>query len=225
MLTILDEKKDSSKRDIVEKEDIDLVFRQQKFQDLCMRFYDPMIKQSVKPKIFFGKREKSIKWDREPFFEDIHKITILVTVKLFHKEQKDSFTLTEIQGELKKNQIELSPGQMREIINRLCLNGTFRLIEEPTIITPQEDRVRKDVFERMEKDDDAARYILESFKMDKPDIYSDSNETLIKFEYEFGVKIFPKILIASLDGINNCKKELISLVAKKNWEDWVRRYS
>lgn len=224
LLNILDGKKED-KRDIIEREDIDQVFRQEQFQHLCMRFYAPIIKQSYKPKGLFTKRKKTTKLEQEPFFEDIHRITILAIVRLFFEEKKDVFTLTEVQQELKKYQIKFSPGQMRGLINRLSLNGTLRLIEEPTIISREHLKMQKTVEEKKVLHTEGKLDTLKGFKTAHPDIYNDLKDNFLKFKYEFGVKIFPKILIASLDGIENCKKELISLVNKKQWEKWGRSYS
>jgi len=222
LLTILDSKK--GKRDMIEGEDIEKVLCHEKFLKLCMRFYDPIIKKSLKlKKGLFSKRKQSVEWDHEPFFEDIHKITILIAVKLHYEDGKKSFTLTDLQKELKKYKIELSPSLVREIINRLCLNGTLSLIEEPSLITPKDKEVMSEFQQEEIKNEVKNIRVVEDFKVDKPDIYSAPTETFPKFKYEFGVKIFPQLLIANLDGIEKCKEELRTLLVKKSWEYWIKR--
>ena len=221
LLGILDAK--AKNRDIIERSDIDLVFTQERFLHLCMRFYDPIVKESLKPKGLLGRLKKSVAWKREPFFEDIHKITILAAVRLYFEEEKEKFTLTEIQKELKMFQIEFPPGLMIKIIDRLRLNGSFRLIGEPSIISNRDEKIQKDIQQKIQQAENRDERLFADFKVNKPEVYSEQNETLPKFEYEFGIKIFPKLLIAKFDGIGNSKKELKTLVAKKTWEDWVRR--
>jgi hypothetical protein len=223
LLTILDEKK--ANRDVIEKADIHQVFARQKFIELCMRFYEPLIKKSQKSRGFFDKHKKSIAWDEEPFFEDIHKIAILALVMRQYEKNRDIFNLTEIQDELKQIGIDLSPGLVQHIIKRLCLNGTLRLIEEPTIISRKGNRTLGEITEKIKpgEEEKSRENIPGEYHVDNPDFYSGKDTNHMIFLYQFGINIFPEILIAHFHGIENCKKELKALVGKESWKKWKKR--
>jgi hypothetical protein len=221
LLGILDAKKENN--DIIERSDIDSVFTQEKFIHICMRLYDSIVKESKRPKGLLGRLKKPLAWEREPFFEDIHKITILAAVRLYFEEGKETFTLNEIQDELKNYQIDFSPGLMIKIVDRLRLNGSFHLIGEPSVISKNHKKIQKGIEQNIRHEENRDERLFMDFRVSNPNIYNEQNETFPKFEYEFGVKILPKLLMAKFDGMENCIKELKTLVAKKTWEDWVRR--
>jgi len=222
LLTILDKKK--ANQNIIEKADIDQVFARQEFIDLCMRFYEPRIKKSQKLSGFFDKHKKSIAWDEEPFFEDIHKITILALVVRQYEKERDIFNLTEIQEELKQTGIDLSPGLVQHIIKRLRLNGTLKLIEEPTLIVLEENKIRGEA-EIIKKNQEEKKpgKILGEYYVDAPDFYAEKDANLLMLHYKFLINIFPRLLVAYFHGIENCKKELKALVGKKSWQNWIER--
>ena len=204
LLKILD---DQERKSFIERKDVLLAFQSDQFIQKCMRYYEPAILKGIKT---------------ESFFEDVHKITILAAIRLHFEEKKCSFTLTEIQNELREYKIEISPGMTGEILARLCLNGTIRLLEEQQLITSNDDKILKDV-EILAAEDE--RINTNKIKVVSPSIYYDSKEkTFVKFQYEFAVKIFPEILVAHFDGIENCKKELKDLIEREQWKDWVRRH-
>jgi hypothetical protein len=206
LLQILDNKTDMIT--IIERKDIDKVFRSDQFQQICLRYYPREFGKPRKAKGFFGILRKSIRQEEKPFFEDIHKITTLAVVRLFFEEAEESFTLRQIQEELKKHRISISQSRMREIMDRLCLSGTFRLVDEPTVIT------KKDRLDRGQiKIDGTPKDTSWKIKVDTPASYSDKTESAIKFKYEFGIKIFPKLLTANFEGIEKVKQEIEKLTA------------
>jgi Cdc6-like AAA superfamily ATPase len=237
LLSILDEKKEN--KDMIERTDIDKVFNSEQFQQLCMRFY-----HSIPPKINFVETKKGL-WEklsglvkskeepreqdeekRESIMKDIHRITILCAVMLLNskeEEKKDSkhFSLTEIHEELKTHGIvDISPDHMRKILDHLCLLGVLRLIDEPTLIASRETHAHDKIhmgLQQIKKLKTPYSRDLEKIKLDLPDIYAGQGEKQLKFTYEFAVKIFPRLLVANFDGIDNCKEELVRLVEKQEW--------
>lgn len=220
LLTILDKKIEN--KDIIEKSDIDKVFAQEKFIGYCMRLYNPLIQQSKKSIGLSSGPKKSIAWDDEPFFEDIHKITILTLVIRQKEKGNDTFNLIEIQDELNQKGMDFSPGLVQKIISRLRLNGTLMLIGEPLLITPKENITSKGISEKvkMELKEKEANIIPEKYHVDNPDSYGNAT---FKLHYKFLINIFPDILIAYFHSEENCKKELKSLIEKKSWQNWKER--
>ncbi len=224
LLTILDDKSEENKG-IIERKDVNQVFHSNRFQELCMRYYNPTTRESIKSggllRIIKRSHEEE---DPESFLKDIHKITILTAVINYAENKKESFTLSEIQKELKGYKINISPGHMREILNLLCLSGTFRLIEESTLITPKRNNIQASAQEEIDKiqNKNIAKY--KKLIVDKPDVYNKKDETSLKFQYTFAIKIFPILLIANFDGIENCKDELNKLLKIGNWKKTLRRH-
>ncbi len=231
LLSILDQKKEN--KDMIEREDVERVFYTDQFQQLCMRFYHSAAVAGIKD----NNRERKRGWrkffklkgdlgelitetprKREAFLQDIHRVTILATVIILFKENRadvkeiGSFTLTEIHDELKKYGIEISPDQMRKILDHLRLCGIIRLIEEPNLIAPR-DKFQAEVEQKIQSIEEnlKSKETYSTLKLDSPDIFTQSNSVL-KFSYEFGVKAFPRLLVANFDGIEKCKEELLKLV-------------
>lgn len=238
LLSTLDEKLES--KDMIEREDIDKAFKSEQFQQLCMRFYHsaaPKKSNNIEPqkgfweRVFgFGKAkeepvEQRDEESRESIMKDIHRITILCAVLLLNKkkEQKNEseyFSLTEIHDELKTNDIDISPDIARKILDHLCLLGVLRLIDEPTLIASGGEQSHAKVqakLHEMQKDKKIRTIEPKGIKLDQPENYGKRDETQLKFTYQFGVKIFPRLLVANFDGIDKCKEELEKLVEKKEW--------
>ena len=212
-------------QNIIKREDINKIFKQKKFIQNCMkRFYSPKNKRSFKPKGINTIPKLPIEWEKEPFFDNIHKLVILVTAIIDLEEQQKSFTLIDIQKEMKKNKIDISTKHTREIINRLCLNGTLRSIEEETIIASSKEKLHKNIKRIIDMAEIVDKNIFDKFKIEIPDICKNPNE-ILKQRYEFAVKILPNIFLDSLGSIENCKKELGLLKEKETIEDWIIRSS
>lgn len=234
LLTILDGK--TEKKDIIEKFDVDQALTSDSFREMCMRFYqnpevekeDKVLKNKKserKKSLFFSPRAKDKPSTRpekpkkgNDYWNDLHRITILSAIRLLFEEGKESFNITGIQRELKKYRVSVSPNVMRIILDHLCLSGNFNLKNESTLIARQDSDVQK----KIEPVDISAGE--KRLTVDKPDIYSADARTFPKFIYEFGVKIFPKLLVANFGGIDQCKDELRKLIEKREWEEWLRRY-
>jgi hypothetical protein len=154
-------------------------------------------------------------------------MTILALVTgLWDEKKKEPFTLSGILAVLNRSGVNLSPGLTRKIVSRLCLNGTLRLMDDVKLISLQPKKTREKIDRQPPSDQNIIP--LEEKTGDiirTPDMFDHGSESFLGFNYCFGIKIFPKILISSLGGIESCKKELLSLVKKGEWEDWIRRNS
>jgi AAA+ ATPase superfamily predicted ATPase len=195
LLANLDDKQD--RRDIIERADVDRALTSPDFREICMRLY----------------HEKN---EENEFISDLHRITILAAIRLLFEEGKESFTITEIQKELKKNDIDVSPNIMRNILDQLCLSNNFRLLDESTIIAKEGTKIKKE----------AEQININNLNLDvdHPDVYVGTEANFPKFTYEFGVRIFPKLLVAHFGGIKQCEEEREKLIEKGDWQEWLRRY-
>jgi Cdc6-like AAA superfamily ATPase len=236
LLSILDDKKEN--KDMVERKDIDSAFNSELFQQLCMRFYHSV--QSPKTLAKKGKWLKLKKTGEKPPFQndenrdalltDIHRIAILSALLiLFAGERgqdkgRDHFSLTELHNALKQYGIEVSPDEMRRILDNLCLLGILRLIDEPHLIVSKELQRKEDVQQHLHQVGEKKRGEgLDSGKVQLglPDTYADRDTSTLKFTYKFAIKIFPRLLMANFDGIDKCKEELQKLVEKQDWREWL----
>ena len=225
LLTLQDSKGD--KRDIIERIDVDRALTSPDFREICMRLYrdhdeidsDEKKKVETKKTLFArisGKdTERTTHESSTPktFLGDLHRITILAAIRLLFEENKEVFTITDIQNELKNYKIDVSPNVMRNILDRLCLSGNFRLRDESTIVAKEGIRV-------MEKAD---KINYDKLEVTQPQIYVGSDTTFPKFSYEFGVRIFPKLLVAHFGGLEKCQEEREKLIKKEDWKEWLRR--
>lgn len=238
LLTNLDDKK--VKRDIIEKTDVDKALTSDEFREICMRFYHEHgeemgngeeTKIVEKKKKFFKRiihkdasqtplmeapkaNEENSVQKRKEFLGDLHRITILATVRLLFEVKKESFSIIDIQSELKNYGIDVSPNMMRNILDQLCLSGNFRLQDESTIISTKELKT-------------TGKITIDNIELTSthPDSYYWGDDKAIpRFTYEFGVKIFPKLLVAHFGGLDQCKEERKKLVEKGAWKEWLRRY-
>lgn len=242
LLSNLDDKEE--KRDIIERTDVDKALTSHEFREICMRFYheeekgngdfsaDETKKEEKKktfierilrkdtsetPVIEAGKTdEENTIQKRKEFLTDLHRITILAAVRFLFGERKENFSITDIQAELKSYGIDVSPNIMRNILDQLCLSGNFRLLDESTIIS------KKPI--RPIQEDDNIKIEDIDMKVDKPDFYAGSDTAIPRFTYEFGVKIFPKLLVAHFGGIKQCEEERKKLIEKGAWKEWLGRY-
>ncbi|MFC2146383.1 AAA family ATPase [Acidobacteriota bacterium] len=228
LLTILESRE--GKKDEIEKDDVDKALTSPDFRELCMRFYrNPTEEKEVRKKTrfhLFSKRQqtgdkKLIQHETSPkgteLWNDLHRITILSAISMLFEQDNESFSITDIQRELKKHKLDISPNAMRIILDHLCLSSIFHLKDESTLVARKDTDVPKNVEQNIvakEKD----------FTIGKPDVYSSDDTTFPKFIYEFGVKIFPKLLVGHFGGINQCNEELKKLMEKKGWVEWLRRY-
>jgi len=238
LLAILDSKK--GKKDIIERADVDQALTSAIFREMCMRFYhnpegekEENFEINKEKKIY---RKKSIRYlfkdlfnykiISEPeqsqkgknFVNDLHRITILTAIRLRFEKKKESFTIADIYGELKRYIPDISPNVMRVILDHLCLSGIFNLKNESTLIARKDAIVQDKVIKKgiMSKEKKLA--------IDKPEVYRRDDAIFPKFVYEFGVNIFPTLLVAHFGGIDQCEEELKKLIKKKDWEEWIRRY-
>jgi len=243
LLTNLDDKE--QKRDIIERTDVDKALTSDEFREICMRYYHDHVegkgdgnngvekKKFERGKTFFtrilGKNAKQIRGKdtremldenssqkRKGFLCDLHRITVLAAIRLLFEEGTEIFTIMGIQKELKNYKIDVSPNIMRNILDQLCLSGNFRLRDESTIITKEGTKVLKEA-EKINIDNT-------ELDVDHPDVYCSSLASFPTFTYEFGVKIFPKLLVAHFGGTRQCKDECVKLVEKGDWQEWLRRY-
>lgn len=227
LLTILDSKKDN--KDVIERIDVDRALTSADFREMCMRFYqnpeDEKEKKEPRKKTLFHPFSKTTSSNRNGtqsekpgkgnhFWNDLHRITILSAIRLGFEGNKERFTIRDIQGELKRRGLNISPNAMRIILDHLCLSGNFRLLTEATLIAHEDADVQKKV-----EQNKGIKSDKKNLTVGKPD-----DKKFPKFIYEFGVKIFPQLLVAHFGGIDQCKDELKELVAKKDWEAWLRRY-
>jgi Cdc6-like AAA superfamily ATPase len=222
LLTILDDK--DKNKDLIEKKDVEQALSYEKIRQLCMRYYHSSARQNIRSRRLLRKFKQSDEENVESFLHDIHKITILTAI-INYSERKEPFTLIEIQNELKKLKIDIPPDSLLKILNWLCLRGTFRMIGEPTLITPKRTEIKKKIEQKIDQANEENRDIFGKLEVGKPDVYDNQDKFSLKFKYEFAVKIFPRILVANLGGMENCEKELKQLVSKKDWKKWIRRYA
>lgn len=241
LLSILDGKKEN--KDMIERGDIDKALFSDQFQEICMRFYAPeqkdrkydgQSKTNQKTRKWFGfpfKKSETPsplptddKKRRESFLNDIHRISILVAIRLNVEEKKETFTFTDIHDELKKNRIKISPNQMRNILDHLRLSGVFRLKNEANLLANKDRIVQKKVQERLESEKKKNRAFPEHIRVNKPEEYVSGGSPLLEFTYEFGVKIFPSLLVANFGGLEKCDEELQKLIERGEWKEWTRRY-
>jgi Ni2+-binding GTPase involved in maturation of urease and hydrogenase len=239
LLTNLDDKE--MKRDVIERTDVDKALTSDEFREICMRFYHEHVREKgngdennekekkkiEKKKPFFARIrgkdtiqtpdidaqetiDENTTKNRKEFLGDLHRITILAAVHLLFEEGKESFAIMDIQKELKSYSIDVSPNIMRNILDQLCLSGNFRLQDESTIISTRELK--------------AAEKIDIDLAVDHPNVYGGSDAAIPRFTYEFGVKIFPKLLVAHFGGMKQCEEERKKLIEKGDWQEWLRRY-
>jgi hypothetical protein len=233
LLTHLDSKKE--KRDIIEQIDVDKALTSSDFREICMRLYrdqrddrdDGNEKRKVDRKKtlftwFRGKEIKQMNNDPPPdsnkieeFLSDLHRITILAAIRLLFEDKKETFTITDLQNELKRDNIDISPNIMRNILDRLCLSGNFRLKDESTIIAKKVSKLVKEA---------------KQIKVNNPKLIIDypddvgGDAAFPKFTFEFGVKIFPKLLRAHFGGLKQCEEERQKLIEKGDWKEWLSKY-
>jgi GTPase SAR1 family protein len=234
LLTHLDSKE--KKRDIIERIDVEKALTSSEFRELCMRLYRDKSddrhygneeKKVDRKKTFFsrfrGKEIEKINNENttnenkgEEFLSDLHRITILAAIRLFSEENKLSFSIDDLQNELKRDNIDISPNIMRNILDRLCLSGNFRLRDESTIIAKQGKKVLKGKSEQIKLNDP-------NLIIDSPNDYAGDG-TFPRFTFEFGVKIFPELLKAHFGGLNKCEEERQKLIEKGDWKEWLIKY-
>ncbi len=222
LLKVLDEKPEES-MDIIETKDVNQTLSAPDFKDLCMRYYYSITQLDTKTKTFSSKLQKSLRKEREFFLQGIHQITLLTAVILHLKKGKQLFSLNDIGAELKEYGLDQSSDILLRILNHLCMYGTLRVKGEPTIIAKEKkdkreitkiiDEVKK-VEEEIKKDDEKSYGKVEELTVSEPEIFDPKREYAVKFKYEFAIKIFPKILEATLGGIENCMKEIEQIAAK-----------
>jgi hypothetical protein len=229
LLTNLDNKEE--RRDIIERSDVDKALLSPKFREICMRFYHELPNEESRTKkiraLFARTRSKEIDainietppQKRKRFLNELHHITILTAIRLYIEEKKKSFTLMDIQTELKNHKIDISPNVMRNILDRLCLSGTFRLQDESMMIAKEGEKVQEAAGKIDQLDKNKVNLTVTD-----PTVYVGSDETIPRFTYEFGVKIFPRLLEAHFGGIDQCKEERKKLIQKGIWKEWLRRY-
>ncbi|MCI0471709.1 MAG: ATP-binding protein [Candidatus Aminicenantes bacterium] len=230
LLSNLDDKKID--RNTIDRDDVNKALMSQGFREICMRLYHATVderddskknKKDGRQKTLFarirGKEAAAKSFEestREAFLGDLHRITILAAVRLLFKEKKETFTIMNIQDELKRDNIDISPDIMRNILDRLCLSGNFRLQEESIIIAKDGERLRREV------------YGIDIHDLDRNitdlKVYEDKKSAIPRFTYEFGVKIFPRLLAAHFGGIDQCAEERKKLVEKGAWREELRRY-
>jgi hypothetical protein len=240
LLTILDDKEE--KKDVIERTDVDEALTSDKFREMCMRFYqNPQVEKEEnrvesnestdkavgRKKSFFTSLFKVQPKDNEViqseqseqlqkpqkgkhYWNDLHRITMLSAIRLLFEERMYTFSIMDIQRELKNLGLDISPNVMRIILDHLCLSSNFRLTTESTLIA--------------RKDSDVQNKVGQDITVEKPDDSLLDDKTLPKFIYEFGVKIFPKLLVAHFGELDQCKDELQKLIEKKDWQEWLRRY-
>lgn len=215
LLSILDNKKRN--KDVIESDDVNKALISAEFREMCMRFYRNTGTEDEKRKNWLSRLRSKMHLDDnysnggmkgEIFWNDLHRITILSAIRLLQEENNERFTIIDIQAELESHGIDISPNTMRTILDHLCLSGNFKLKNQYTLIRKESDNTNKVNLE---------------VEYGKPDFFSPEN-ALPKFVYEFGVQIFPKLLVSHFGGIEQCKNELKKLIEKKDWEDWLRRY-
>lgn len=221
LLTILDSKKGD--KDVIERSDVDQALTSAEFREICMRFYgNPKADIVERKKGFFAslsrKRSRDFAESQKgkKFLNDLHRITILSVIRLLFEEHMETFTINDIQEELKKSGIDVSPDVMRTILDHLCLSGNFNLIDETTILAEKEAEVKQ----KADKDLNLKKVNL---SVSKPGTFQ-SDKLLLQFKYEFGVKMFPKLLVAQFGGLDQCRYELQKLIDKKEWINWIGRY-
>ncbi|MCI0470782.1 MAG: ATP-binding protein, partial [Candidatus Aminicenantes bacterium] len=230
LLSNLDDKKID--RNIIDRDDVNKALMSQGFREICMRLYlGPGESRDERKKGKKDRREKTLfarilgidtalkhyeTSPREEFLGDLHRITILAAVRLLFKEKKEVFTIMDIQDELKRDDIDVSPNVMRNILDRLCLSGNFRLREESIIIAKDGARLRREV------------YGIDIHDLDRNitdlKVYEDKKSAIPRFTYEFGIKIFPRLLAAHFGGIDQCEVERQKLIKKGAWREELRRY-
>ncbi|MDQ1349701.1 MAG: hypothetical protein QG657_1, partial [Acidobacteriota bacterium] len=215
LLSTLDRK--ISSKDTIEKKDVDEALMAQEFRNICLRFYRPTSDEEVKKKKAWIKHRETTDM-RQSLLEHIHRIILLSTAISRSKEKKESFTLAAIQADLKKYGITISPEDLRNTLDYLCLCGVFRLQNEPTLLTTHVDKVREAMADELSKTKQENLHTFEITGIEEPDFYSHINGTFLSFSYEFAVQIFPDLLVADLGGLDKCEEELKNLIKLKNKE-------
>jgi Cdc6-like AAA superfamily ATPase len=228
LLSKLDEKEKN--RDIIERADVQQALSAPGFLDICMRFYQSDYrgaggtKETDAKKTFLQRLKKrgrgvsentaetESRQERE-FLGDIHRITILAAVRMLIEEGKDIFTIKEIQDELKNKGINASPDKMRNILDRLCLSGNFRLRDASTLLAEDDKKIIEE----------ARKLAVKSPELSvvHPGEYKHSETTIPRFTYEFGVKIYPELLLAHFGGLDQCREEQKKLIQKGKWKAWI----
>ncbi len=232
LLAVLDGKKD--RKDIIEKQDVEEALTSAEFREICMRFYynpeqekyaNGKEARTEKKTSFFSRmlshEEAPIKEDDpkrgKVFWNDLHRLTILSTIRLQIEEKKKNFSITEIHDELSRLGVKISPNAMRMVLDHLCLSGNLNLRNEATVISKRQEKLR-DMIKKGELKKDG-------LSVDVPrDEAPGAGMVLPKFVFEFGVKIFPKLLVANFGGIKMCKEEIQTLVEQGDWKEWAGRY-
>lgn len=224
LLNNLDDK--AARRDIIERTDVDKALTSPEFRELCMRFYhdqwEEKKNEGIKALFALARSNDSNIINNSSyikghvFLNDIHRITILAAIHLLFEEKKESFAITDIQKELKRNGIDVSPNSMRNILDQLCLSGIFRLRDESTIIAKEGAKIQHHA--------DQIEIDKQKLTINQPDVYKDNDSTFPKFTFEFGVKIFPKLLVAHFGGLKQCEEERKKLIEKGAWKEWLKRH-
>ncbi len=250
LLSILDEKE--YHKDTIEPDDVEKALYTDKMQQLCLRFYDAasqdkrlesgkIQKKDNKSFFSFFKRapsqgpgikskpvEKRImlsgasQKDLAEILPDIHRITILSAIRLCIEDGRESFTMTELQEELENFQLDISTDMMRYILDHLWLSGVFRNTNESMLLAPKQEELEQKA-KVIKKDSRLKKEIKTGLTVAKPDVYLPEKKSRVVFKYEFGVRIFPELLVAKYEGIEKCKEELRRLVGMKAVREQRRR--
>lgn len=211
LLKVLDEKPEEA-MDCIETKDVNQTLSSPDFKELFMRYYNSITQLDTKT--------KTLRKEKEYLLRGIHKITLLTAVILHLKHGKQLFSLNDIGAGLKEYGLDLSADMLLRILTRLCMYGTLRVKGESTIIAKEKkdrkeikDKVKK-VEEEIKKDEEKSYGKVEELTVRAPEIFDPKKEYAVKFKYEFAIKIFPKILEATFDGIENCMKEIEQIAEK-----------
>jgi hypothetical protein len=196
LLKILELKAD--KFDIVERENVNQALVSDDFRQLCLRPYE-----SISGLI------------KEPFFKGIHKITTLAALVIHLEKSKELFSLNEIREELKSYGVNMAPDQMHTIITRLCMYGILKYLGDPDIIMKEKKDREEELKEGIEKLSEDVVVKPGEISIKQPEIFDITKGYTLALKYQFAVKIFPRILAANLDGLENCKIEIEETVKRK----------
>jgi Cdc6-like AAA superfamily ATPase len=226
LLSILDSKTEN--KSTIERKDIERALTSEPFQRLLMRFYHFPGKTSAKKKLSLWELLKTKKWNIQiplntnaqeklnTAERNLHRLTVLCAVMLLHegKNDRNAFSLSELLAEITKNSVEISPDNMREILDFLCLRGVFRQIGEPTMIYKSKGPQAEDMQAEIKKLKSEKKFDSNQVKLGQPEVFEQDEQMQFKSCYEFGVKIFPQLLETNFDGIENCRKEMENLAGK-----------
>lgn len=151
---------------------------------------------------------------RKEFLNDLHRITILAAIDLLFNKRRERFTLKDIYDELHDYGIDVSPNITRNILDHLCLSNNFRLVDDTTIFTSRGDTVINELLQKTDMED-LKNVTLHS---EKPIALTDNDLTISQFNYEFGVKIYPRLLVRHFGGLEQCEQERKMLISKGEWK-------